>query len=145
MLANSCARRSPPVGAEGETGIEFSTRPRGGRLLFAGAGGLGAETGFAGVEAGDAIANKLSNKACPRKGPFVCVGVIATSEAEELYKVEREVSRLVGGGVGSATLLVEAEELKRANKSLSDCMPIDPVGGCSLMDVLTGGLAGPEG
>lgn len=47
--------------------------------------------------------------------------------------------------MGVATLLVEAEELKRANRSLSDCMPIDAAGGCSLVDVLTGGLAGPEG
>lgn len=84
MLANNCARRSPPVGAEGETGFEFSDRPRGGRLLFAGTGGLAVGTGCAGVDVGEAIANKLSNNACPRKGPVDCVGVIAVSGTDEV-------------------------------------------------------------
>lgn len=113
-------------------------------LLFALAGGLAAATGCAGVETGEAIANKLSSKAWPRRGPVDCVGVIATSEVEAVYKLEREESGPAGGGVEVATALVEAEELKRANKSLSDCMPVAAAAE-SRLPVLVGGLAGPEG
>lgn len=89
----------------------------------------------AGVRVGDAIANKLSSRACPRRGP-VGAGAgwtVAWDDISGLLLLETigacvGCAEKNGGWEGSGTVateLMEAEELSRANKSFKDCIPPD--------------------